>query len=662
MRRILVFCLVFFSVFAYWEENWNYRNLYRTKGGRQVFINFTQNPVLLTDFFGNPLNHSFGDGGIWGEGKELIWVYYNGSGNQTGPISFDFYSAYCKNCKGGNYSEPILVSWYGKINKRAGFDKASLFTLGGDVYGESCYLGSCTAEKIPISDTKNHLYKISVKDSVDFYRDGLLIYQKTGFVPKNVSLNFSGSHYNVTVKDTRYKSEFIKNQSKLVDGFDVFEVDASMTRFTDEAVLCGKWVLANLSGSCMINGTPANGAKLLSGCFEIYCYDNWTGLAFDKFGRRVVEESGGSFVVVGEGNYSFSNGTHFIDFHDSKGGWENFSLGEKNISIYVDLIPPEIEVFGPKNVVLYDECKNVSLKITAKDEYLINQSENITVNLCESESFTFLAWDSSGNIGQVNYSIKVGNVSFEKYYLLPLQVWWVTGNSSLPVTWEEHEIINFTGDFGTEINFTALKENKSLWVKGAGEYDENFRFSNESINVSLDCGKCFVYNFSRSLEKKVYLMALLFDPKYHHTKLPGIFNSTWFGVYSGNSSNISVCVAKGSQPGYTWCGDGLCTENCQVCSADCGKCGGGGGSLGGRVITVSDKKEVNNSVFRERAKSEPISEIFEEKVKVKGTKNISTNVTYGKGVIELKVNFWTLEVIGKLLKNPFNFFKEMFLW
>lgn len=661
MRRTLLVCFMFFSVFAYWEENWNYRNLYETEGGRQVFINFTQEPVLLTDFFGNPLNHSFGDGGLWGEGAQRIWVYYNGSGNQTGPIGFDFYSKYCKDCKGGNYSAPIIVSWYGKIDNRAGFDKASFVKINGEVYGESCREGECSKVLLSLDDTKNHSYKISIKDSVDFYKDDLLIYQKSGFIPENVSLNFSGNHYNITVRDARDKSWFVKNQSKRIGGFDVFEVEPLNT-YVGSEVLCGNWVLVNLSGVCVINGTYESGTKLLSGCFEIYCYDNWTGLAFDKVGKRVVEESGKDFVVFGEGNYSFSNGTHFMDFHNSKGGWENFSLGGKNISVYVDVNPPEIEVFGPKTVVLYDDCKNISLGITAKDKYLFNQSENLTTTLCGSESFTFFAWDSVGNRGQVDYKIEAGNVSLKRYYSLPQQVWWITKNSSLPVKWFEHVVINFTGDFGTEVNFTALGKNQSIWVNKAGEYEEVFEFSNESIEVNLEYGDCFVYNFSKSFEKKVYLKAPLFNPMYHHTELPGIFNVTWFGVYSGNSSKVSICIIKGHQPGYTWCGDGLCTENCQVCPADCGRCGGGSGSLGGGVVTVVGKKEVNDSVFKKIAESESSSEIFEERVEVMGTNNTSTNITYSRGVIELKVNFWVLDVIGKLLKNPFNFLNKIFSW
>ena len=411
----------------------------------------------------------------------------------------------------------------------------------------------------------------------------------------------------------------------------------------------------------MINGTPDSGMKFLSGCFEIYCYPDWTGIFLD-FEERVVEESDGSFVVFGEGDYGFSNGTHFVDFHNSSSGWDNFSLGNNTLSIYVDKTPPKIEVLGPDNVVLYESCEEVNYGFLVSDDYLVDSSENFSTVVCEDFSFDYFAKDSVGNLVNETFSVKVGNVSQYTSYYLGAQTFWINKNMSLPIIWDAYVFVNFTGDFSTEVLVEYWNTKSLVSFEGSGGKEVVFEFSNESISIVLDEGVCNNYSFSRVIDKTAYLVPPKFNPKTHHISLDAFFNQTWWAVYSGVNSSLSVCIEKGSQPGYLFCGDGVCTESCTTCVKDCGGCRSG--SSGSSVVVTASSKSVKTQPPSFRVEIEnntSRNEVVPEVVFVGNNSNL-TAVNYTTKVIELGVGFSWLEVIGKLLKNPFNYLRRIFLW
>jgi hypothetical protein len=129
----------------------------------------------------------------------------------------------------------------------------------------------------------------------------------------------------------------------------------------------------------------------------------------------------------------------------------------------------------------------------------------------------------------------------------------------------------------------------SLNISGNLTIQESW-IENVTVNASSS-GLCINYSFSAPTDTKYYLKPPAYDPKaMHATGTSGnlafsgrgtFSNGSWWIAYNGNKTEFSACIASGKEPDFHWCGDGECTENCNSCQEDCGRC-----KLSGSGISV----------------------------------------------------------------------------
>ena len=304
---------------------------------------------------------------------------------------------------------------------------------------------------------------------------------------------------------------------------------------------------------------------------------------------------GEDVFAVGEGNVGMTNGTHFLKHVSNETALE--VLGGVNYGITLDFLPPVIEFSGPTTLVAYGGCVNGTYGFSAEDETAVNLTHDINgsseegVEFCTAGLYRAVAnaVDSVGRNSSKEVWISVGNATYSILgFHIPPQSLTIPGKQDF--FWTAEVRFALGGDVESELNFTlelpGLNTSRHFDSQsGPWTLVENITYSNDSVGFTLAKGACFNYSLDREVEGIMKFRSPEYDPRYGHSvgfNGPELFasqgvleNGSWYVEFNGRGREFSVCVSGGGEPGWRWCGDGICDEDCSACPEDCGPCPGG---------------------------------------------------------------------------------------